>query len=61
MVFIEILPATYVFQGGGWLCFLQMGLFSFDEETHVSLQRKPCVLESGSSCTLFPCENSVNF
>ena len=36
LVFREILPTSSVFQGGDMLCLLQLGLFCFDEETHVS-------------------------
>jgi hypothetical protein len=37
--------------------FLKIGIFSQIEETPISLERKPYVLEEGASSTLFPCEN----
>jgi hypothetical protein len=48
-------------QGGDRLCLLQIGLFSWVEETHVSLQTTPSVLEAGASSTLPLCDNWVNF
>jgi hypothetical protein len=50
-----ILPANQSFQGGVRLIFFQIGLFSLIEETHVSLQRNPSMLEEGASNTLFHC------
>jgi hypothetical protein len=47
------LPAT-VFQGGDRLAVCQICLYNSVEETHVSLQRKPCMLEAAASRTLFP-------
>jgi hypothetical protein len=41
-----------MFQGGDRLCFLQIGLFSRVEEAHVSLERKPSVLEAEASGTV---------
>jgi hypothetical protein len=38
-----------------------IGLCSWVEETHVSLERKPLTLEGGEFTTLFPCENRVSF
>jgi hypothetical protein len=35
----------------------QVGLFSLVEETYVFLERKPSMLEGGTSSTLFPCDN----
>jgi hypothetical protein len=35
----------------------QIDLFSLDDETHVSLKRKPSVLVAAASITLFPCDN----
>jgi hypothetical protein len=40
---------------------IQIGLFKWVEETHISIERKPIYLEEGSSSTLFPCENWVSF
>jgi hypothetical protein len=48
-----MLPATLVFQGGDRLCLLQIGLFSRVEVTHVSPQRKACMLETAAFSTLF--------
>jgi hypothetical protein len=42
----EILPVDKNFQGGEVLLLLNIGLFSEIEETHVSLERKPSVLET---------------
>jgi hypothetical protein len=50
-----------MFQGGDRLSFLQTVKISTVEETHVSLQRKPCMLEDAEPSTLFPCENGVSF
>jgi hypothetical protein len=36
-----ILPANQSFQGGRKLILIQRGLFSWVEEIHVSLERKP--------------------
>jgi hypothetical protein len=52
-----ILPENHGFQGGDWLCFLQTGLFSCGEETHVSLQRNPSMLEAATSSIVFPYES----
>jgi hypothetical protein len=57
----EILPANSSFQGGDRLCLLQIDLFSKVEVIHVSLKRKPSVLESDASRALIPCEEGVNF
>jgi hypothetical protein len=57
----EILPANYSFQGGDRLCLLQTVLLCKVEEIHVSLKRKPSVLESGASSTLIPCEKGGGF
>jgi hypothetical protein len=59
LVLKGILPANHSFQGGDRLCLLPLGLFSSVEETHVSLQRKPTVLEAAASSTFFPCENRL--
>jgi hypothetical protein len=37
--------------GGSRLCLIQIGLFSWGEEIHVSLQRKPSMLEVATSST----------
>jgi hypothetical protein len=36
-------------------------IFSWDEETHLSLNSKPPMLEAATSTTLFPCGNWVRF
>jgi hypothetical protein len=54
-------PSNHSFQGWERLIFFQIGLFSWLEETHVTLQRQPFVLEAGGCRTLFPCENWVTF
>jgi len=41
--------------------FIKTGIFSRIEETPISLERKPYVLEEGACSTLFPCENWVSF
>jgi hypothetical protein len=61
LVFERILPATKSFQGGEKLILFQIGLFSWVEETHLGLQRKPSMLEAAGPSTLFPCEHWVNF
>jgi hypothetical protein len=48
-------------QGGDRLCLLPRSLFSWVEETHVSIERKPSMLLVGSPSTLFPCETWVMF
>jgi hypothetical protein len=56
----HFLPLKF-FQGGAQLSLFQVGLFSWVEKTHASLQRKPSILETGPSRTLFPCENWARF
>jgi hypothetical protein len=56
-----VLPAHEGFQGGDMLNLIQMGLFSWVEETHVSLERNPSKLQAGVSSTFFACENWVSF
>jgi hypothetical protein len=56
-----ILPANKNFQGGERLILFQIGLFCLLEEIHISLKRKPSVLEAETSNTLFTSENPVNF
>jgi hypothetical protein len=51
-----ILPANHSFQGGQRFILLLIGLFSCAEETHVSVQRQPSVLEELACRTLFPSE-----
>jgi hypothetical protein len=51
-----MLPANQTLHGGDRLIFFNVDLFSYVEETHVSLQRKSSLLEAGASCTWFPCE-----
>jgi hypothetical protein len=45
------------FQDGEKLILFQRGLFSRDEETHVSLERKPSTLVHAASSPLCLCEN----
>jgi hypothetical protein len=52
-----ILPENHTFEAGERLILFQIGIFSSIEETHVSLQGKPSVLEAGTYISLFPCEN----
>jgi hypothetical protein len=40
---------------------IQIFLFSWVEETHVFLKRKPSFLEGTASSTFFQCENWVSF
>jgi len=40
---------------------IQIGLFSYDEEKHASLEKKPFVLDAGATSTLFSCENTLSF
>jgi hypothetical protein len=54
-------PVTYVFQSGDWLCLFQIDLFSWVEETLVSLERNPSMSVAAASSTLFPCENWESF
>jgi hypothetical protein len=55
----EILPATWVFQSGDRLSLVQIGLFSYNDERHVSLERNPFVSRAVASSTSFPYENRV--
>jgi hypothetical protein len=52
-----IFPANLTFQGGDRIIFLQIGIFSKVEETHVSLGRIQSILVSGAWNTLFSCDN----
>jgi hypothetical protein len=61
LVLKGILPANHSFQGGDRLCLLPLGLFSSVEETHVSLQRKPTMLETAASSTFFPLRINYDF
>jgi hypothetical protein len=61
LVLKGILPANHSFQGGDRLCLLPLGLFSSVEETHVSLQRKPTMLETAASSTFFPLRIKYDF
>jgi hypothetical protein len=60
VVFKEIFHANQNFKGGE-SCLFQIGLFGWVEETLVSLQRKPFMLDASASTTFFPCENWVCF
>jgi hypothetical protein len=51
-----ILPESLSFQGGERLILLQISLLSQAEETQVSLQKQPSVLEAGGSRALFASE-----
>jgi hypothetical protein len=54
-------PPPSVFQGEH-ICFLfQIGLHSWGEETHDSIQRKPGMLDTGTSTALFSCGNWLSF
>jgi hypothetical protein len=55
------LPSNKNFPGGERLILFLVGLFSLVEETHVSLEKNPFILDSGASGTLFSCENFVSF
>jgi hypothetical protein len=57
LVFEKIHSAYHNFPGEQRLYLFEIGLFSRTEDTHVSLQRKPCRLKAGASSALFPCEN----
>jgi hypothetical protein len=52
LVFEREMSCHLDFSSGDWLCLFQLGLFSLGEETQVSLERKPWVLEAGASSTL---------
>jgi hypothetical protein len=39
----------------------KISLFTWIEETRISLVRKPCMVEAAVSCTLFPYDNWVSF
>jgi hypothetical protein len=54
-----ILSANHCFPGGERLILFQIGLFSSVEETRVSLQRQPSLVDAGGSRTLLPCEELV--
>jgi hypothetical protein len=48
--------ATRLFQGGGRVSLHQIGLFSWVEGSHLSVERKTSVLEREGSSSLFPLE-----
>ena len=54
IVFGRKIPANLTFQGGDHLIFSQIGLFLQGDVTHVSLKRKPSVLEAGAFTHCFP-------
>jgi hypothetical protein len=56
-----ILPENHSFQVGEMLILFQVDLSSWVEETHVSLKRKPPVLEAEACSTLLPSENWIIF
>jgi hypothetical protein len=56
-----ILSANQSFQGRDKLILFQISIFNVVEETRISLQRIPSVLEEGASNTLLPCENWGSF
>jgi hypothetical protein len=49
------------FSGGRKATFVPKNVYSWIEETHVSLKRKPSTLEGVASSTLLFCENWVTF
>jgi hypothetical protein len=49
-----ILPANLSFQGGDKLILFQIGLFSYVEETNLSVQRILSLLETGQLAHYFP-------
>jgi hypothetical protein len=55
-----ILPETWVFKGGEMPCILQIG-YSAELKKHMSLQRKPSMLDSAAFSTLIPCESWGGF
>jgi hypothetical protein len=56
-----ILHANQRFQGKERVILLQIGLFSRVDKTHVSLKRKPSMLQAAAFSTWFVCENCVSF
>jgi hypothetical protein len=50
-----ILPATQVFHGDDRLFFVQISLFSCNEEIHASLKKKASLVKAAASSTFFPC------
>jgi hypothetical protein len=52
----RILPENQNIQGEERLILLQIGLFCSIVETHISLERKPSVLEFAAPISLLPCE-----
>jgi hypothetical protein len=60
LVFKQILRATFVLSWRYALLF-QIDIFSWDEETYESLQRKLFVLEAAASSKLFHYDNRVIF
>jgi hypothetical protein len=52
-----ILQENGSFQGRDRHCLLHIGLFTLVEATHVSLKRKPSVLEAAVSVSLSPSDN----
>jgi hypothetical protein len=56
-----ILPENHNFQGGERLILFLIGPLIWGDETHVSLQRQPPVLEALATRTLFPYENQLRF
>jgi hypothetical protein len=50
----EVHPEIPTFQAGDILIFFQIAIFNRGEETHVSFQRKPSVLEAAAFSILFP-------
>jgi hypothetical protein len=49
--------STEVSEGVDRLCWIQIGLFTSVEETHVSLQQRLSVLEAAGISTMFPYED----
>jgi hypothetical protein len=49
-----IVPARWVFQGAERLSLLEIGLYTSVDETHIYLERRPCVLEAVALPHCFP-------
>jgi hypothetical protein len=61
LVFERILPSIQKLQGWERLILFQIGLFSYIEETNVSLERTPSLWEAGATSTVFPCVSWLRF
>jgi hypothetical protein len=56
-----ILSSNYSFPHGDRLIVFQIGLSNYTEETHVSLETEPFMIEATASSTLFYYENCLVF